>query len=66
MNENENWGMQGAVVGLGARAAEVRQRILLPESEHSSYLGRQQRLQAAGLGLGLMGLSEACARKASG
>ena len=38
MNENENWGMQGAVVGLGARAAEVRQRILLPESENSSYL----------------------------
>ena len=36
MNENESWGMQGNVVGLGACAAEVRQRILLPECSVSA------------------------------
>ena len=37
MNENEDWGMQGPVVGLEACAAEMRQRILLPKSEDGSW-----------------------------
>lgn len=49
MNENESWGMQGPVVGLGACAAEVRQRMNVRAVQCKCLEKAGQRLHVLGL-----------------